>query len=222
MNTPGFLFPVKHLTSRLLHTYADYRIGATSAEKRCYKDSDSILLTFDDYGTEREVTAILSILRANAVKAAFFLQGNWVNDNPLLVEAIKKEGHIIGNHTFSHAALRDLSSEAIVHEITAGLPGPWLRPPQGKYNDRVRKTAAKLGYAICYWSIDSRDWTGMSAQEMERMIIKELHPGAVILLHLHGAHTRELLPGLIDSIRAQGYRLTDQSETWTPDGLTYK
>jgi peptidoglycan/xylan/chitin deacetylase (PgdA/CDA1 family) len=222
MNTPRFLFPAKHLTSQLLHMYADYRIGATSAEKRCYKATDSILLTFDDYGTEIEVNAILSILRTNGVKAAFFLQGNWVKDNPQLVEAIKNEGHVIGNHTFSHATLRDLPSEAIVHEITTGLPGPWLRPPEGKYNDRVRKIAAKLGYAICYWSIDSRDWTGMSAQEMERMIIKELHPGAVILLHLHGEHTRELLPDLIDSIRAGGYQLTNQNETWTPDVPTYK
>lgn len=216
------LFPIKRLASRLLHAYADYRIGATPIEKHCYKNSDSILLTFDDYGTEVEVNDILSILRAKKTKAAFFLQGDWVKDNPQLIKAIEKEGHVLGNHTYSHTVLRDLPPEAITKEITNGLPGPWLRPPQGRYNDRVRKIAAKLGYVMCYWSIDSRDWTGMSANEMKQMIVSELHPGAVILFHLHGAHTRELLPDLIDTIRDKGYQLTSQDETWSPDPAIYK
>ncbi|HWZ65827.1 MAG TPA: polysaccharide deacetylase family protein [Patescibacteria group bacterium] len=218
VRTPQFLFPARRLLSRVLHAYADFRIGATSLEKRCYKNSDSILLTFDDYGSDVEVNDILSILRAKKVKAAFFLQGDWAIKNPEAVEAIQKEGHVLGNHTFSHAVLRDLPEADIIREISSGLPGPWLRPPQGRYNDRVRKIAAKLGYVICYWSIDGRDWTGMGADEMQQMILKELHPGAVVLLHINGAHTRELLPSLIDAMRSRGYGLTDHSESWA----TYK
>lgn len=216
MNTSIFLFPIRHSISRLLHAYADYRIGATPLEKRCYKNSDSILLTFDDYGTKEEVRDILSILKEKDVKAMFFLQGDWVKKNLRLVNAIKKAGHVVGNHTYSHAVLKELSPEEMKEEITRGLPGPWLRPPQGRYNDQVRKLAASLGYVMCYWSIDSRDWTGMSSSEMQRMILDELHPGAVILFHLHGTHTRELLPQLINNIRAQGYQLTDQTENWVP------
>lgn len=216
MSGSQFLFSTKHIVSRVLHTYADYRIGATPIEKRCYKNSDSVLLTFDDYGTAEETQDILSILRNKNVKAAFFLQGDWAEANPALVAAIAKDGHVLANHTYSHAVLRDLPEKEIVQEIQKGLPGPWLRPPQGRYNSSVRSIAARLGYVICYWSIDSRDWTGMSSEEMRQMILGELHPGAVILFHLHGAHTRELLPGLIDEIRTKGYALTNHSESWSP------
>jgi peptidoglycan/xylan/chitin deacetylase (PgdA/CDA1 family) len=215
MTGSRFLFPLKHAASRLLHIYANYRVGATTSEKRCYKTSNSILLTFDDYGSTQETKEILSILRQKGVKAAFFLQGDWVAAQPKLVTAIKDAGHVLGNHTFSHTVLRSLPSQKMIEEITNGLPGPWLRPPQGRFDKRVRQLAASLGYVICYWTIDSRDWTGMSVAEMRQIILGELHPGAVILFHLHGKYTRELLPDLIDDIRTRGYRLTDMSETWS-------
>jgi|GEM_PF-1107535 len=216
MKFPPLLFPFKHTASRVLHAYADYRVAATPLEKQCYKQSPSILLTFDDYGSARQVKDILSILADKKVKAAFFLQGDWVATHEPLVRLIETAGHVVGNHTFSHRVLRGLSVEAATQEIENGLPGPWLRPPQGRYNKKVRQLAAKLGYVICYWSIDSRDWTGASSEEMRHTILHELHPGAVILFHLHGAHTIELLPSLIDDIQARGYRLTTLDEVWSP------
>jgi peptidoglycan/xylan/chitin deacetylase (PgdA/CDA1 family) len=205
---------LKHTISRALHVYADYRIGATEAEKHCYKSSDSVLLTFDDYGTTEEVEDILRTLSDKRVRGMFFIQGDWAEQKPELVEAIVREGHVLGNHTYSHQALRGESEELIRTEVGRGLPGPWLRPPQGRYDKKVRRIAAKMGYAICYWTIDSRDWTGASVEEMRHTVLNELHPGAVVLFHLHGAHTRELLPSLIDDIRAQGLQLTKPKETW--------
>ncbi|HSX32755.1 MAG TPA: polysaccharide deacetylase family protein [Candidatus Saccharimonadales bacterium] len=207
----------KHLTSRPLHVYADWRVGATVAEKHCYKKSDSVLLTFDDYGTPEEVHDILAILHDAQVKAMFFLQGDWAAEYPELVGEIQRAGHVVGNHTYSHPVLRGLSETQVIQEIKTGLPGPWLRPPEGRYDKRVRHLAAGLGYHICYWTIDSRDWTGASASAMRHTILSELHPAAVILFHLHGKHTRELLPGLIQDIRARGYELTSMSETWSPN-----
>lgn len=205
---------MKHALSRALHAYADRRIGATEAEKRCHKTSDSVLLTFDDYGTAAEVQDILSTLRHKKVRGMFFVQGDWAEKAPKLVEAIGQEGHILANHTYSHQVLRGAPEELVRSEIGRGLPGPWLRPPQGRYDKKVRAIAAQMGYAICYWTIDSRDWTGASAEEMRHTILSELHPGAVVLFHLHGAHTRELLPSLIDDIRAKGYQLTAPDESW--------
>ncbi|HKU18047.1 MAG TPA: polysaccharide deacetylase family protein [Candidatus Saccharimonadales bacterium] len=219
MNTSSFALTLKHTASRLLHAYADARVGATEAEKRCHKQSDSILLTFDDYGTGEQIQALLSILKEKDTRAVFFLQGDWAAAQPELVQRIQSAGHIVGNHTFSHAVLRSLPSADMVREISTGLPGPWLRPPEGRYNKRVRRIAASLGCAICYWSIDSRDWTGASVEAMRRTILSELHPGAVILFHLHAPHTIALLPQLIDDIRAKGYQLTSHTETWKP---TYK
>lgn len=207
---------LQHLVSRVLHAYADYRIGATKLEKHCYKTTDSILLTFDDYGTAAEVHDILGILRDKHVKAMFFLQGDWATDNPQLVTAISNDRHIVGNHTVTHTVLRGLPEAQIKAEITGGLPGPWFRPPQGRSDKHVRAIAAACGYVICYWTIDSRDWTGASVQQMHHTIMSELQSGATILFHLHGAHTRELLPNLIDDIRTKGYQLTDHTEQWQP------
>ena len=204
----------KHLLSRALHSYADYRIGATQAEKQCHKTSNSVLLTFDDYGSEQEVNEVLQILKDKQVRGMFFLQGDWAEAHPELVSLIAKAGHILGNHTYSHKVLRGASREVIEAEIKGGLPGPWLRPPQGRYDKYVRRIAADLGYSICYWTIDSRDWTGVSAEEMRHTVLSELHPGAVVLFHLHGAHTRELLPSLIDDIRSRGLELTPMNESW--------
>ena len=208
------LLAIKHLTSRVLHVYADYRIDALEREKHCYKQSDSVLLTFDDYGTGQEVHDILNTLQDKGVKAMFFLQGDWAVQHPELVKDIETHGHIVGNHTLTHKVLRGKNEAIITAEITGGLPGPWLRPPEGRYDKRVRAIAAKLGYVICYWTIDSRDWTGASVAEIRHTILSELHHNAVVLFHIHGTHTSELLPGLIDDIRSAGYQLTRPEEVW--------
>jgi len=210
---------LKHAISKVLHAYADYRIGATTAEKHCHKTTDTVLLTFDDYGTAEEVHDILRMLQEKGVKGMFFLQGDWANEHPELVKDIADAGHVTGNHTVTHKVLLGEPEATIRDEISGGLPGPWFRPPQGRYDKRVRAIAASLGYAICYWTIDSRDWTGASVEDMRHTILTELHPGAVVLFHLHGAHTRELLPSLIDDIRAQGQTLTPMSETWNAPQL---
>ena len=110
MSKPSLLSAIalrlKHGVSLVLHAYADYRIGATKAEKYCYKKTDTILLTFDDYGTEDEVQDILHILKRKKVKGMFFLQGDWAKQQPQLVQMISAAGHIIGNHTETHRILR--------------------------------------------------------------------------------------------------------------------
>jgi len=203
-----------HAVSKVLHAYADWRIGATDEEKHCYKSSDSILLTFDDYGSKEEVEEILDILKQYDIKAMFFLQGSWAEEQSELVAQIAEAGRVIGNHTYSHATLLSLNDHAVTDEISRGVASEWLRPPQGRYNKRIRKLATELGYKICYWTIDSRDWTGASAETMRHTIRTELQPGAVILCHLHGAHTRELLRTVIPEVHAKGLVFTSFAETW--------
>ena len=207
-------FGAKHTVSRILHKYADWRIAASEAEKHCHKPSDTILLTFDDYGTEAEVHDILQILAAKRVKAMFFLVGTWATKHPELVHAIEQAGHVVGNHTYSHANLLKCTDREVLQEISSGLPGRWLRAPQGRANRRIGALASSLGFSLCYWTIDSRDWTNVSIEEMRHTILSELQPGAVILFHIHGRHTRQALPQLIDDIRDKGYELTAPSEDW--------
>ena len=206
-----------HTLSRVLHAYADWRIGATPAEKRAYNPTDGILFTFDDYGSERQVHETLRILKEKNVKAAFFLQGSWALKNPELVDSIRSAGHIVGNHTYNHRVLMGIPDQDIRDEISNGIEAPWFRPPQGRYNNHIRAIAKSLGYAICYWTIDSQDWTGASVKAMRHTIVNELTPGAAILFHLNGEHTLELLPSIIDEIRERGYELVSpKTPAWRP------
>jgi peptidoglycan/xylan/chitin deacetylase (PgdA/CDA1 family) len=198
---------VTRAKTRVLKAYADWRVGATRAEKHAYQASDSILLTFDDYGSAQQIDHILRILRRHRTRGLFFLQGDWAQTHPRLVQRIARAGHLIGNHTYSHPNLLSLPDDAVRAQITQGVASQWLRPPQGRYNARIRRLAAELGYRICYWTIDSDDWQGVSADYIVRKISAELHPGAVILFHLHGAHTIEALPAVIDQIHRRGYQL---------------
>ena len=199
---------LQHARHTLLKRYADFRVGATAAEKRAYRTGPSILLTFDDYGSPAQVERLLQILAAAGVCAMFFLQGDWAGREPQLVAEIAAAGHIIGNHTYSHPDLLALSDADIESEIRRGPASAWLRPPQGRYNRRVRNIAHRLGYRICYWTIDSDDWQGVPAEQISRKILAELHPGAVILFHLHADNTLSVLPQLIRDIRARGYELS--------------
>lgn len=208
---------LRELAARELKAYADWRVGATCAEMRAHKTSDTILLTFDDGGTPQQIHDLLRILRREQVKAMFFPRGDWALNNTALLNDIARGGHIVGNHSYSHPDLLRLGDEQVRAELARGLTSIWVRPPRGRFNHRIRRIAAELGMAIVYWSIDSDDWKGVSARYMSRKILRQLHPGAVILFHMDAPHTAELLPGLIKDIRRRGFTLcTFDEPSWEP------
>ena len=77
----------------------------------------------------------------------------------------------------------------------------------------MREIAASLGYKLALWTIDSEDWKGISASCITDRVVREIHPGACVLMHLNGQNTLDALPGLIDTISAKGYRF------WTGGNL---
>lgn len=201
------LFPARTIDiirSRLTMVYADWRSGATPTERRSYNQTDMILLSFDDFAEPATIDRFLAILKQKNVVAAFFLQGDWATENPQTVTKIRSAGHIIGNHTATHPHLRSLSDNKIKQEIMGGPASTLLRPPYGDCDKRVRQIAAQLGYKLALWTIDSEDWKGISAATIQDRVMREIHPGACVLMHLNAPNTLAALPGLIDSIRAQG------------------
>lgn len=191
--------------TEVLKRYADWRVGALPEES--LNSDQKVVFTFDDFGSATQINRLLQILSDLQVRAVFFIQGEWAVNHSDLVTRIHDAGHIIGDHTYTHADLLTLTDDQIRAEI-GGIKGTkWLRPPQGRYNDRIRQIVADMGYCIKYWSIDSDDWQGTTSLDMSRKILRQLHSGAVILFHIHGEHTAETLPELIQEIRARGYEL---------------
>ena len=219
----NFLKALRSPFDHLFQRYVDVRRGNWQIEKRCYKTSDTILLTFDDYASAEQADHLLKTLQEYDVRAMFFFQGDWATEHPDLLKRFADAGHIIGNHTLTHPNLRTLSDAEIERQI-GGEPHaqPWFRPPYGSYGKRVRRIARSLGYVVCYWTVDSHDWNGRATPEsILQRVLPRLHKGATILLHAHIEATIEVLPELIEEIQKRGYRLDSFSDPlWSPEAST--
>ncbi len=134
--------------------------AATYYKSRCGNTSGRVLLTFDDwaYGDPYRATRIGSYLQSRNIRAAFFLINKYAQYYPGIVGTLRKQGHWVLNHTYSHPDLTTLSDSGVSWQIRHGIYSNLLRPPYGAYNSRVSNIAASLGYRICTWTIDTRDW----------------------------------------------------------------
>ncbi|MFA9424404.1 MAG: delta-lactam-biosynthetic de-N-acetylase [Sedimentibacter sp.] len=203
--------PVGNVTKEYLKKYNAYYVG-DSGEKIIY-------LTFDG-GYENGFTEnILDTLKKNDVKAAFFLVGHYLEEEPNLVKRMIEEGHIVANHTYNHPDMskitqieffkKELNSlEAMYKEITGEEMSKYYRPPQGKFNEDNLKMANELGYKTIFWSLAYEDWYTNKQPSKElafEKLIPRIHPGAVVLLHLTSKTNAEILDELLNKWKDMGY-----------------
>jgi peptidoglycan-N-acetylglucosamine deacetylase len=134
--------------------------AATYYNSRCGNTSGRVLLTFDDwaYGDPYRATRIGAYLQSRNIRAAFFLINKYAQNYPGIVSTLRQQGHWVLNHTYSHPNLTTLSDDGVSWQIRHGIYSNRLRPPYGAYNARVANIASNLGYRICTWTIDTRDW----------------------------------------------------------------
>ena len=187
-----------------------------------------VALTFDgDAGAQGAASIVATLERAH-VPATFFLTGQFVRSFPQVVETLRDDHFVVGNHTMTHPHLTQLSSTAVVAEITAGQqrvkaatgvdPRPLFRFPYGEYDARTLKLVHEQGYGAVGWSVDSRGWQGRAAGTVDDLVNRvraSLRPGAIVLMHL-GANPddgttfdADALARVISTIRAAGYTFTD-------------
>lgn len=177
-----------------------------------------LYLTFDN-GYENGFTpAILDTLLSRHVPAIFFVTGHYVKDKPELLKRMVAEGHLIGNHSWSHPDMSTISNEKIkdelakvkdaVTEVTGQKEMKYLRPPRGIFSDRTLGISKELGYTNVFWSIAYKDWDVKQQRGWKYaydQIMSQLHPGAVILLHSISKDNTEALGAFIDEAHRQGY-----------------
>ena len=197
--------------------------GNTGAGKTGEK---AIYLTFDA-GYENGYTAtLLDILKEEKVPAAFFVVGNFIEENPELVKRMTDEGHIVGNHTMHHPDMSAIADEAGFRKEMSELEAAYkeavgrdmlkfYRPPQGKYSERNLEMANRMGYTTVFWSLAYVDWLQDSQpgrEEALNILNKRIHPGAIVLLHSTSKTNAEILRELLQGWKAQGYVFKPISE----------
>ena len=203
--------PVGNATPEFLKQYNAYFCG-NSEDKKFY-------LTFD-CGFENGYTpAILDALEKHNVKAAFFVVGNYLETSPDLVKRLVEEGHIVGNHTYHHPDMSQISDPASFQEEITSLEKKYqeitglemqkfYRPPQGKYSESNLKMAQELGYQTVFWSLAYVDWyvdQQPTQEEAYAKLLPRIHPGAVVLLHSTSKTNAEILDDLLTKWEQEGY-----------------
>lgn len=182
-------------------------------------EKKTVYLTFDAGFENGQTPGILDTLKKNAVPAAFFLVGNYLEREPALVKRMADEGHIVGNHTFHHPDMsavvtmdgfrKELEAmEVKFKEVTGRELPKFYRPPMGKFSEQNLKFAKELGYRTVFWSLAYVDWKRdeqpSPAEAMEKLTSR-IHPGAVILLHSTSQTNADILDGFIGKLREDGY-----------------
>ena len=181
-----------------------------------------VALTFDDGPKAEESTLLLNLLDAYGVRATFFVTGRESFSNQDLLKRISDADHDIGNHTYNHANLTKISKKDIENEITktndiifqiTGKKTRFFRPPGGQINGRVSNVVGKLGMQIVLYDVNTVDYSGGEKDAPTlNVLLSEVQPGSIILLHNGGANTIKNLPLLLEGLQKRGYhcvRLSD-------------
>lgn len=200
--------------------------NATEAELKEYNayyrentDEKVLYLTFDAGYENGYTEAILDVLKKQKVPAAFFVVGNYIETEPELVKRMVREGHIVGNHTYHHPDMSQISSledfeeeltslEKLYKDTTGKKMKKFYRPPQGKYSVSNLEMAKELGYTTVFWSLAYVDWyedQQPSREEAFKKMIPRVHSGAIILLHSTSKTNAEVLDQLISKWKEMGY-----------------
>lgn len=185
-----------------------------------------VALTFDD-GPRADTTArLLDGLRDRGARATFFLVGREIASNAALVLRMKAEGHQIGNHTWDHKNLQEMSSAAVEEEISktdaalCGLLGEdeyWVRPPYGKIDRRQEQLFA---VPIVKWSLDPWDWKLKNADKDVSTILTQVKSGDIVLMHDTVPESVDAALRIIDILQEQGYAFVTVKELLEKNGVT--
>ncbi len=198
-----------------------YRIPTT--ERVC-------ALTFDDWYTATYLTRVLATLQSTGADGTFFPTGSCVDNSPWLTAQIEAAGYDIASHSYSHAWMTKLTTSGMISQLqrtenalaSLGIkdPAPLFRAPFGAWNSKMLSVLRGEGYVNIMWSATAGDTAagGRTGSQVVSMVMSQLQPGAIILMHISQKSTPDALPELIRQIRARGYRIVNLREAlFTPE-----
>jgi peptidoglycan/xylan/chitin deacetylase (PgdA/CDA1 family) len=173
-----------------------------------------VAFTFDDGPHGDKSLELLQILRRLSVPATFFVVGSQVRQFPQVLERMVLEGHEVGNHTFHHYRLPQIPLEEVAPELNTtrdllrslfGINTRLVRPPGGEYNSAIQRLIEVNGYANILWSADPADYKiGRTPNDVEALVMRDVTPGGIVLLHDGVPATYAALPRIIARVRQRG------------------
>lgn len=183
-------------------------------------DEKKICLTFDEGYENGYTPQILDTLKEKGVKAIFFVTYDFASQNPDLVKRMIDEGHIVGNHSYRHYTMDEVSDDVAKEEVSYlhkyvkdkfGYTMSYFRFPKGEFSERSLQIVKDLGYKSVFWSFAYADWDPDNQTEENQAfthICESTHPGAILLLHAVSKTNADILGKVIDDVKKQGYTFT--------------
>ncbi len=182
---------------------------------------NKIAITFDD-GPNEMTISVLEVLKRYNAKATFFCVGKNIETYPDILKNIINEGHVIGNHTYSHAPFFDFyNKEQVIAELektdnliasVLGQQTTLFRPPYGVTNPSIRKALAVTNHKTIGWNIRSLDGIIKNEKFLINRIIKRIKPGGIVLLHDTSMVTVNVLEQLLSFLEKNNYSVVPLEE----------
>ena len=187
------------------HIRWNYHLHSLNANKQIKKNQ--IAITFDD-GPHPEFTPkVLALLKKYDAKATFFCIGKHIEKYPELTNDLIRQGHTIGNHTYSHSnnfgflktqeVISELQKTNTIVKDKTGVTLKLYRPAFGVTNPRIKKALKITGLQSIGWNNRSYDTTSIGAEAVFNKVTKKLSKGDVILLHDTSSKTVAVLEQLL-------------------------
>ena len=201
--------------------------GTVNVKSQIEAEKPMIALTFDD-GPGAYTEELLSVLEENGARATFFVLGQQVDDFPTAVKKMKELNCEIGNHTYAHKRLTELSKKDMLSQINKtnevlkeviGEETQLVRPTYGTVNASVREN---VKYPLIMWSLDTEDWKIKDADKIAKVILSEVKDGDIVLMHDIHDFTLEAMKTVIPKLVEEGYQLVTVSELANAHGITMK
>lgn len=181
-----------------------------------------IAMTFDDGPSDKLTPKLLDLLAERHIKATFFVIGQSVAEHPEIVQRASREGHEIGNHSWSHPNLGKMSDEAVRRELrktddaifaAIGHHPALMRPPYGSLTARQRKWIhEEFGYRIILWEVDPLDWKRPGPSVVEHRIVANTRAGDIVLAHDIHPGTVDAMPGTFTALAQKGFKFETVSK----------
>ena len=176
-----------------------------------HEDVKRIALTFDDGPHPYYTEQLLNGLKKREVCATFFVTGEHASLHPDIIERMATEGHLIGNHTYSHMQLTAknreefkqelLKTNAVISEIT-GEEVVYVRPPYGAWDKSFEK---EINMFPVLWSVDPLDWCSDNVSCITENVVSKVKDNDIILMHDYSASSVTAALEIVDKLKEKGY-----------------